>query len=77
MAHPDGAIFQSFTRAGVVRAATLLAEIGDCRASFPDPAALAAATGVAPSTRQSGKHLNVAYCRGCNKQLRHALIDWA
>jgi transposase len=77
LAHPDGPIFASLPRAGVVRAATLLAEIGDCRARFPDPASLAAAAGVAPSTRQSGKHRNVAYRRGCNKQLRHALIDWA
>lgn len=77
LAHPDGPIFQSLPRAGTVRAATLLAEIGDCRARFPDPASLAAAGGVAPSTRQSGKHRNVAYRRGCNKQLRHALIDWA
>lgn len=77
LAHTDGAIFQSLPRAGVVRAATLLAEIGDCRARFPDAQSLAAAAGVAPSTRQSGKHRNVAYRRGCNKQLRAALIDWA
>lgn len=77
LAHPDGPIFQSLPRAGTIRAATLLAEIGDCRARFPDPASLAAAAGVAPSTRQSGKFLNVAYRRGCNKQLRAALIDWA
>ena len=77
LAHPDGPIFQSLPRAGVVRAATLLAEIGDCRARFPDSASLAAAAGVAPSTRQSGKHLNVAYRHGCNKNLRAALIDWA
>jgi transposase len=77
LAHPDGQIFQSLPRAGVVRAATLLAEVGDCRARFPDPASLAAAAGVAPSTRQSGKHRTVAYRRGCNQQLRAALIDWA
>jgi len=77
LAHRDGPIFQSLPRAGVVRAATLLAEIGDCRARFPEPASLAAAAGVAPSTRQSGKHLNVAYRRGCNKNLRAALVDWA
>lgn len=77
LAHRDGPIFQSLPRAGIVRAATLLAEIGDCRARFPDPQSLAAAAGVAPSTRQSGKHLNVTYRRGCNKQLRAALIDWA
>jgi transposase len=77
LAHPDGEVFTSLPRAGTIRAATLLAEIGDCRARFPDPQALAAAAGVAPSTRQSGKHLNVAYRHGCNKQLRAALIDWA
>ncbi|MGV9360575.1 transposase [Amycolatopsis sp. NPDC003731] len=77
LAHPDGPIFQSLPRAGTVRAATLLAEIGDCRARFPDAQALAAAAGVAPSTRQSGKHRTVAYRRGCSKQLRAALIDWA
>ena len=74
---PTARSSQSLPRAGTVRAATLLAEIGDCRARFPDPTALAAAAGVAPSTRQSGKHLHVAYRRGCNKQLRAALIDWA
>lgn len=55
----------------------LLAETGDCRARFPDSEALAAAASVAPSTRQAGKHRNVAYRRGCNKQLRAALVDWA
>ena len=77
LAHPDGPIVQSLPRSGVVRAATLLAEIGDCRARFPDAQSLAAAAGVAPSTRQSGKHRNVTYRRGCNKQLRAALVDWA
>ena len=77
LAHPDGPIFQSLPRAGTVRAATLLAEIGDCRARFPDADALAAAAGVAPSTRQSGTFRNVAYRRGCNKHLRAAVVDWA
>jgi transposase len=77
LAHPDGPIFQSLPRAGTIRAATLLAELGDCRARFPEAQALAAAAGVAPSTRQSGKHRSVTYRRGCNKQLRAALVDWA
>jgi transposase len=36
-AHPDGAIFVSLFRdpKSVVTAATLLAEIGDCRARYP------------------------------------------
>lgn len=77
LSHPDGPIFTSLPRAGTIRAATLLAEIGDCRARFPDDTALAAAAGVAPSTRQSGHYLNVTYRRGCNSALRNALIDWA
>lgn len=76
-AHPDAPIFASLPRAGTIRAATLLAEIGDCRARFPDDASLAAAAGVAPSTRQSGRHLHVAYRRGCDQPLRAAVIDWA
>ena len=50
-AHPDGAIFTSLPRSGTVRAATLLAEIGDCRERFPTPEALACLAGAAPSTR--------------------------
>jgi hypothetical protein len=34
--HPDAAIFTALPRSGRVRAAALLAEIGDCRARFPD-----------------------------------------
>lgn len=75
--HPDGPIFTSFPRAGTNRAALLLAEIGDCRARFPDESSLAAAAGVAPSTRASGKHWHVSFRRGCNKELREALIDFA
>jgi transposase len=75
--HPDGPIFTSFPRAGTNRAALLLAEIGDCRARFPDESSLAAAAGVAPSTRASGKHWHVSFRRGCNKKLREALIDFA
>ncbi|MBA3303873.1 MAG: transposase, partial [Acidimicrobiia bacterium] len=35
-AHPDAVIFRSLPRCATVRAAALLAEIGDCRARFPD-----------------------------------------
>lgn len=77
LAHPDAPTFISLPRAGTIRAATLLAEIGDCRDRFPDDTALAAAAGVAPSTRQSGHYLNVGYRRACNQHLRAALIDWA
>jgi len=37
-AHHDAPIFTSLPRSGTVRAARLLAEIGDCRGRFPTPA---------------------------------------
>ena len=75
--HPDGSIFRSLPRAGTVRAAALLAEIGDCRARFPSPEALAALAGAVPSTRSSGKHRAVTFRWACDKRLRQALVDFA
>jgi transposase len=76
-AHPDGAIFASLPRVGVVRAANLLAEIGDCRARFPDPESLAAHAGVVPSTRASGRVRYVTFRFGVDKKLREAICDFA
>jgi transposase len=75
--HPDQAIFASLPRSGTVRAANLLAEIGDCREKFPTDAALAAPAGVSPSTRQSGKRGQTVFRWACNKKLRFAVIDFA
>jgi transposase len=75
--HPDGKIFTSLPRAGQVRAATLLAEIGDVRERFPTPESLACLAGAAPSTRQSGQHRGVTFRFACDKKLRDALIDFA
>lgn len=75
--HADQHIFTSLPRAGRVRAARLLAEIGDCRAKFPNPESLACLAGVAPSTRQSGKIRAVGFRWSCNKQLRDAVTDFA
>jgi transposase len=75
--HPDGALFQSLPRAGTVRAAALLAEIGDCRERFPTPESLACLAGAAPSTRASGKHRAVTFRWAADKKLRDALIDFA
>lgn len=76
-AHPDAAIFQSLPRSGTIRAATLLGEIGDCRARFPDPESLACLAGVAPSTRASGRHHAVTFRWAADKKLRDALCDFA
>lgn len=77
-AHVDGPVFTSLPRSGTVRAATLLAEIGDSRGRYPSEEALAAAAGVSPSTRASGKRLHVVMFRhGCNRRLRQAVVDFA
>ena len=76
-AHADRHIFTSLPRSGTVRAARLLAEIGDCRARFPTPASLACLAGAAPSTRQSGKIRAVTFRWSCDKQLRDAVTDFA
>jgi transposase len=75
--HTDAHIFTSLPRSGTVRAARLLAEIGDCRARFPEPASLMCLAGVAPSTRQSGKVKAVSFRWAVNKQLRDAVCDFA
>jgi len=75
--HPDGHIFRSLPRSGTVRAATLLAEIGDCRARFPQPETLSCLAGVAPSTRASGRHHVVTFRWRSNTRLRNALCDFA
>ena len=75
--HADAHIFTSLPRAGTIRAARLLAEIGDCRARFPTPESLACLAGAAPSTRQSGKTRTVTFRWSCDKHLRDAVTDFA
>jgi transposase len=75
--HADAQVFTSLPRSGTVRAARLLAEIGDCRARFPTPESLICAAGVAPSTRESGKHKIVTFRWAADKQLRDAACDFA
>ncbi len=76
-AHPDAHIVTSLPRAGTLRAARLLAEIGDARGRFPTADALACLAGVAPSTRQSGKVKTVTFRWSADKELRDALCDFA
>nr|WP_232375506.1 IS110 family transposase [Mycolicibacterium baixiangningiae] len=76
-AHVDAHIFTSLPRSGTVRAAKLVAEIGDCRARFPTPESLACLAGVAPSTRQSGTMRSVGFRWACDKHLRDAVTDFA
>lgn len=76
-AHPDSHIFASLPRSGKIRAAKLLAEIGDARGRYPTADALAALAGACPSTRASGRHHVVSFRWACDKKLRDALTDFA
>lgn len=75
--HPDAHIVKSLPRSGTIRAARLLAEIGDARGRFPTAGSLACLAGVAPSSRQSGKVKAVTFRGGADKELRDALCDFA
>ncbi|MFC5948998.1 IS110 family transposase [Pseudonocardia lutea] len=75
--HPAAALFTSLRRAGQVRAARLLAEIGDARGRFPTADSLICLAGVAPSTRQSGKVKIVSLRWAADRQLRDAVCDFA
>jgi transposase len=74
-AHPDGAIFRAFFRSpeAVICAATLLSEIGDCRARYPHRDAIAADGGQAPVAIESGKRKGARFRWAGNKRLRNAL----
>jgi transposase len=75
--HPDAPIFTSLPRAGQLRAAALLAEMGDARGRYPDAPTLAAAAGVCPYTDESGKHRSVLFRFKADTKLRRALTDFA
>ena len=77
--HPDGEIFLSLFRdpRSVVTAAELLAEIGDCRARYPNRDALAADAGQAAVAVESGKRKTASFRWACNKRLRAAFCRLA
>ena len=72
--HPDGEIFLSLFRSprSVITAATMLAEIGDCRARYPTRDALAGDAGQAAVALESGKRKVACFRWACNKRLRDA-----
>lgn len=75
--HPDGQVFASLPRAGVINAAQILAEWGDARDAYTGPEAVAALAGLVPVTRASGKHRGVGFRWACNKRFRVALTTFA
>lgn len=74
--HPDGEMFTSLPRAGIINAAQIRAELAEPDA-YTGPDAIAALAGLVPVTRASGKHHAVSFRWACNKRLRVALTTFA
>ena len=72
--HPDGPTFRSLfvDPNSWLCAATLLAEIGDCRNRYPDYRALAADAGQCPVAVESGKSRHAKFRWACDHRLRDA-----
>jgi len=72
--HPDGATFRSLFIApdSFLCAATMIAEIGDCRDRYPTYRQLAADGGQAPVAVESGKAKRAQFRWACDHRLREA-----
>jgi transposase len=77
--HPDGKTFRSLFIAhdSWLCAATMIAEIGDCRDRYPSYRALAADAGQAPVAVESGKAKHAQFRWACDHRLRQALCTLA
>jgi transposase len=73
-AHPDGQTFRSLFIApdSWLCAASMLAEIGDCRDRYPSYRALAADAGQCPVAVESGKSKHAQFRWACDHRLRDA-----
>lgn len=77
--HPDGEVFLSLFRdpKATITAASLLAEMGDCRQRYPKAEALAADAGMSPVAVESGRRKVASFRRACDKRLRDAVATLA
>jgi transposase len=73
-AHPDGPTFRSLFIAqdSWLCAASMLAEIGDCRERYPSYRSLAADAGQCPVAVESGKARHAQFRWACDHRLRQA-----
>ncbi len=74
--HPDAALIRSLPGMGATLTAEFIAEAGGI-GRFPTPDRLAAAAGLAPVLRQSGKVRYLQRARGGNKALKRVLYQSA
>jgi transposase len=73
--HPAAPVFRSFftSTKTTICPATLIAEIGDSLARYPDRDALCSDAGMAPVAIESGKHQHAVFRHACDKRLRKAI----
>lgn len=74
--HPDGALIRSLPGMGVILSAEFIATAGDIT-RFRSPDALAAAAGLAPILRQSGKASALRRAYGGDKALKRVFYQSA
>jgi transposase len=74
--HPDAALIQSLPGMGVTLAAEFIAEAGSIE-RFPTPDKLAAAAGLAPVLKQSGKVRYLQRAHGGNRALKRVFFQSA
>jgi transposase len=77
--HTDGQTFKSLFKdpKSVIAAATMLAEIGDCRDRYPTKQALSADGGQSPVAVESGKSKRARFRWACDHRLRDAIATLA
>ena len=75
--HPDAFLFDSLPGAGQILAPALLAKFGDHRDRFPTANSVQALAGTCPVTQQSGKRKIVFFRRGCNREFRRIVQQFA
>lgn len=75
--HPDAFLFDSLPGAGQILAPALLAKFGDHRDRFPTANSVQALAGTCPVTQQSGKRRIVFFRRGCNREFRRIVQQFA
>src|SRR4051794_18307896 len=74
--HPDAALIQSLPGMGATLAAEFIAEAGNIQ-RFPNPDKLAAAAGLAPVLKQSGKVRYLKRAHGGNRTLKRVFFQSA
>jgi transposase len=75
--HLDAHIFESLPGAGELLAPALLAKFGDHRDRFPTAASVQALAGTCPVTQKSGKRKVVFFRRGCDREFRRIVQQFA